>query len=383
MIASRAEDAWHALRQPGAYEWWYFDALSDDQEYGLVAIWFCGMPFSADYNAHFEAYERGRAAPPDPADYAAFSFALYHRGRPIAYALVEYDEFAASTTHPVVCAGRNAFAYDPTTATYHLAVDVDLTEVTTAIPVAAGRRLTGAFAFRNLNESWFSPALAASSLGLLSAAHGTHTWNLVAPVCATSGELELVAADGRCERRVRFAGRGYHDHNYDPVPMTRAINRWHWGRCWRGDRMLIYYRNEPFPGQPGAFSFGAVFDGAQPQVVTDAIEVAFEAQRRNWLGLKYPHRLRVTLPATGESWTIRQQHMVDSGPFYVRFLSSPEPGAEGDAHGVSETLDGARLRWRMFRPMIKTRIQRPQSRGALLPAPVARLGRTALIWLVT
>jgi carotenoid 1,2-hydratase len=52
-------------------------------------------------------------------------------------------------------------------------------------------------------------------------------------------------------------------------------------------------------------------------------------------------------------------------------------------HGVSETLDGRRLRWRLFRPMINTRIQRPPSRANLLPAPVARLGRTALIWLVS
>lgn len=383
MIASHADDAWHVLRQPGAYEWWYFDALSEDQDYGLVAIWFCGMPFSPDYNAHVEAYERGRAAAPDPCDYAAFSFALYHRGRPIAYALTEYDTFTALTTQPTVCTGRNWFTYDAATATYHLVVDVDLTEVTTPIPVAIGRRLTGTMTFRNLTENWFSPALAASSLGRLSSANGTHTWNLVAPVCATQGTLEITAADGRRERQVAFAGRGYHDHNYDTVPMSRAINRWHWGRCWRGDRMLIYYRNEPLPGQPGDFSFGAVFDGERPQLVTDAIDVAFEAQQRNWLGLKYPHRLRVTLPSTGETWMIRQRHMVDSGPFYIRFLSGLEAESNDDAHGVSETLDGVRLRWRLFRPMINTRIQRPPSRRALLPAPVMRLGRTALIWLVT
>ncbi len=381
MIASRTEDAWHRLRQPGAYEWWYFDALSEDREYGLVAIWFCGIPFSPDYNAHFEAYERGRALPPDPCDYAAFSFALYHRGRPIAYALVEYDTFTASTTRPMVSTGRNLLTYDPATATYHLNVDVDLTEVTTPIPVAIGRRLTGTFSFRNLNENWLSPEVMVSSQGGMEHALGTHTWNLVAPVCATHGALEITGADGRCERRVAFVGRGYHDHNYDPVPMSRAINRWHWGRCWRGDRMLIYYCNEPLPGQPGAFSFGAVFDGERPEIVTDAIEVTFEAQRRNWLGLKYPHRLHITLPATGETWTIRQQHMVDSGPFYIRFLSGAGP--DDDAHGVSETLDGRRLRWRLFRPMINTRIQRPPSRANLLPAPVVRLGRTALIWLVS
>lgn len=388
MIASSAEDAWHALRQPGAYEWWYFDALSDDQEYGLVAIWFCGMPFSPDYNSHIDRHRRHPESvpPPDPCDYGAFSFALYHRGRTIAYSLVEYDadDFAASTAHPEVRTGRNRFTYDSDTATYRLVVDVPLTEVTTGIPVALGRRLTGSFAFQNRTPNWLSDA-DADRLNRPGRASATHTWNLVAPVCAVRGAATLFAPDGETEREVAFTGRGYHDHNFDTEPMSRAINRWHWGRCWTGDRMLVYYATEPFRGAGAPFNCGILFDDAEPRVVTDRLDVTFPSQRRNWLALKYPDCLRLRLPEdAGEAgeWVVRKRHMVDSGPFYVRFLSELD-GSSGAAHGVSETLDGTRLRPRFLRPMINTRIHRPESRRRALPAPLARLSRTALAWLVS
>ena len=36
---------------PGAYEWWYFDAVSDDGRWALVTIFFLGSPMSPYYKA--------------------------------------------------------------------------------------------------------------------------------------------------------------------------------------------------------------------------------------------------------------------------------------------------------------------------------------------
>ena len=36
---------------PGAYEWWYFDAVSDDGNFVFVAIFFLGTPMSPYYKA--------------------------------------------------------------------------------------------------------------------------------------------------------------------------------------------------------------------------------------------------------------------------------------------------------------------------------------------
>ena len=82
LVLDPAEDAAHAgwLRDtPGAYEWWYFDALSDDGEYALACVWFLGNPFSPYYRLV------AQGVPADPADHNALFFALYGQGRLHAY----------------------------------------------------------------------------------------------------------------------------------------------------------------------------------------------------------------------------------------------------------------------------------------------------------
>ena len=48
---------------PGAQEWWYFDALSDDCRDALVIIFFSNFIFSPRYN---RAAIEGRRQPPAP-----------------------------------------------------------------------------------------------------------------------------------------------------------------------------------------------------------------------------------------------------------------------------------------------------------------------------
>ena len=56
---------------PGAYLWWYVDALSDCGNYGLTIIAFVGSVFSPYYRS---AIARGHA---DPANHCALNVALY------------------------------------------------------------------------------------------------------------------------------------------------------------------------------------------------------------------------------------------------------------------------------------------------------------------
>ncbi|KXK54869.1 MAG: Acyclic carotenoid 1,2-hydratase [Chlorobi bacterium OLB7] len=87
-ILPESEDHFHQLSQTGAYEWSYFDGLSDDGEWGFVAIWFRGVPMSPWYSAAADrALRRGEAL--DPLRHCAFNFSLYHRGRRIYFALHE------------------------------------------------------------------------------------------------------------------------------------------------------------------------------------------------------------------------------------------------------------------------------------------------------
>ena len=82
LVLDPAQDAAHGdwLRQtPGAYEWWYFDAVSDDGAWALACIWFLGNPFSPYYR------HAARREAADPFTHNAVFFALSHHGRLHAY----------------------------------------------------------------------------------------------------------------------------------------------------------------------------------------------------------------------------------------------------------------------------------------------------------
>ncbi len=74
---------------PGGYAWWYFDAISDDGDYALTAIFFVGSVFSPSYA---ERVRRGVAAPAD--DHLGVNLALYHRGKQVAWVMSEYGASA-------------------------------------------------------------------------------------------------------------------------------------------------------------------------------------------------------------------------------------------------------------------------------------------------
>src|SRR2546423_28493 len=76
---------------PGGYSWWYFDALSDDGERALTAIFFIGSVFSPDYAAKIRAGAAARAE-----DHLGVNLALYHSGRKIAWVMSEYSAAALS-----------------------------------------------------------------------------------------------------------------------------------------------------------------------------------------------------------------------------------------------------------------------------------------------
>ncbi|MGB7510676.1 MAG: carotenoid 1,2-hydratase, partial [Pelodictyon phaeoclathratiforme] len=56
------QERWHEMQDPGAYEWWYFDAEDKESGFSFVLIWFSGFPFSPYYTSHYEKWKnRSRA----------------------------------------------------------------------------------------------------------------------------------------------------------------------------------------------------------------------------------------------------------------------------------------------------------------------------------
>ena len=57
--SSIAADVWHPKRDARGYEWWYFDALSDDGREAIVVIFLDNFIFSPRYNKSVKSRESG------------------------------------------------------------------------------------------------------------------------------------------------------------------------------------------------------------------------------------------------------------------------------------------------------------------------------------
>ena len=104
-------DGWHAVRSPGGYEWWYFDA--EDAAGGLqfVAIFLEGFVFHPGYLRRYARYRSRptRHAPPLPGEYPCAYFAVYEGGRVLAQFMTQVrpGDFHATGEGPEVRVGDN------------------------------------------------------------------------------------------------------------------------------------------------------------------------------------------------------------------------------------------------------------------------------------
>ena len=120
------QELWHKMQDPGAYEWWYFDAEDKESGFSFVVIWFSGFPFSPYYTNHYEKWKnRILFDIPFPSDYSGFSFQLYENGRAIVTFIKEGrgELFESSSFELGVRFEKNRFTHDPLRDEYTLDLD--------------------------------------------------------------------------------------------------------------------------------------------------------------------------------------------------------------------------------------------------------------------
>jgi carotenoid 1,2-hydratase len=189
----------------GSYEWWYFDALSTDGRYALVAIFFLGSPMTPYYKATAD----GKS--PNPLDWCGVFFTLHEKAdgkwkeRAYAYNLYRAGEFRKD--RPEVSIGDSRMTCDGAgiwtvflkeRGLWKSEIQAELRFILPSIP-----------------------AIVVSAGG--QANDGTHAWVCVAPVCAMTAQIRLGT------RTVSFEGEGYHDHNFGTLPL-REVAAWYWAR---------------------------------------------------------------------------------------------------------------------------------------------------------
>ncbi|MEC9486229.1 MAG: carotenoid 1,2-hydratase [Prosthecochloris sp.] len=350
------QDVWHDLKEPGSYEWWYFDAEDEEQGISLVCIWFAGFAFSPYYMQHYLDWQRNsRQDAPQALEYAGFSFQLYRNGREIVNFIKEGPEhlFQSSGSDIDVSFENNRFHYDSASSTYVLDIDFDYParcqQVNAQLRFHALRRFS--YTKHDNNNNGHVPH---------------HQWLLGVPRAGVQGTVNLTDTLRRRTSTWTISARGYHDHNLGAMPVHEYIDKWYWGRAYSPKYDLIYYviyfRNNGY--RPLAITM--LHDNENDRfMVHDELDVRESAFTR---GLFAPVHSRALNFSRGDfDIDISQDRVLDTGPFYLRFGSSIsfrlDGEHQGELRGISEFLKPGRLQSPVLRFFTRSRVWREGERS--------------------
>ncbi len=342
--SSIAADVAHPQKDPKSYEWWYFDAISDDGREAVVIIFLDNFVFSPRYNFRSGSSFSTRIP--------AISFVYYRDGKPVYRAVNEYteSEFQADPEKPGCTIGENNFTTEFASygSGYLLTVNANLSR---------RRKLTAKFEWVSI-EADLTPERCQIS-------ENSHCWNMVAPRSDVSGNISVFDHQNKESDVRHFRGTGYHDHNLDHRWLPETVTDWHWGRVHFTDATAVYYRYSEIGAELPETKLLLIIDG-----VLQEFEAAFVPAnvKRDKFGIKYPARLEFTAN-DGKKLIVENRQIIDSSFFYLRFLSDFTLITEGEQRrhsiGITEYLAPAALKKRWLNWLINMRIGR-SGKGAFL-----------------
>ncbi len=361
--SSIAADVWSPKTNSKAYEWWYFDALSDDGRDAVVIIFLDNFIFSPRYNKSVQSPKSKvqsqfvsnpqSAIPNSESNVPAVAFTYYHDGKPVYRAINEFnaDEFSASEDTPSCNIGENFFRFEsaPYGSGYFVSIKAKLRK---------NCSLEAQFEWLAI-ESDFSPLAKINS-------NDAHVWNLAVSRADVSGKINVINEQGKELNAVQFRGTGYHDHNYDNRWLPETVRDWQWGRAHFNDASAVFYRYKEFGASDGTTKLFTIRNGELRDRDAEYDEQQFS---RDVFGIRYPQRLTFT---TEDNMRLRvkQTKIIDSSFFYLRFLSEMtltlRDGKPRKSIGITEYLNPKALKYRWLDWLVSMRIGR-NGKGSFLP----------------
>ncbi len=333
-------DVWHPEKNEEGYEWWYFDALSDDGKDAVVIIFLDNFVFSPSYNSP----NRKKSTAPKH-KIPALAFTYYRNGKPIYRAINEFTaaDFEADTKTPQCRIGDSSFHLEtaPYGSGYVLEINATLHKKS---------RIEARFEWLSI-ESDLQPATDQNL-------SDTHFWNLVSPRSDVTGRISVINQKGRKRDEINFRGTGYHDHNFDNRWLPDTVQDWQWGRSHFPDTTAVFYRYKELGNRDSVTKLFLTRD-----FIISEKDAEFEVQEtgRDKFGLKYPKRMKITTK-DGVKLRVKQNEVIDSSFFYLRFLSEMtltlRDGKPRKTTGITEHLKPKALKYRWFDWLINMRIGR-------------------------
>jgi len=185
---------------PGAYLWWYVDALSDCGNYGLTIIAFVGSVFSPYYRS---AFARGEG---DPENHVAINVALY--GAKQRWTMTERSRDSMQRDTHSFRVGPSALTWDGN------CLEIAIQEFGMPVPWPVRGKVRV-----------YPQAL--SMFGADLDAGGLHRWGPIAACARVEAEFTHPA--------IRWKGHGYLDSNEGDEPIDCRFREWDWSRATLAD----------------------------------------------------------------------------------------------------------------------------------------------------
>lgn len=316
------------------YEWWYFDAISTDKKWSLVIIFYQGNPFSTNY---IEGKYSKKSE-----EYPALSISVYKNRKTEFYSFLEFPKsqflFGEEKNDMYVLIGDCAFRRK----TF---VDIIEYELTLNQNLESGHSIVGKL--KCISSKLLGSYIEEESVG------DKHYWNLLQPRSKVVGSFKIV---GKTDTyNVGFHGIGYHDHNIGHEMMSESFKDWYWGRFHFPIYTIIYYiMNGYHTKQHQAWLISR--DNKKVVGVFDTIKLS--SRKKNLLGLKSFRDIELS----GElgKLKIKNDAIIDDGPFYQRFLSNAaftDSARTTFQTGFSEYIHPSRIEEKKYWWMVRMRLR--------------------------
>lgn len=333
-----SDDIRSVKSDPGAYEWWYFDAVSDDGSVEIVVIFYDGNPFSRRYIEH---QQNGAGA--FAADFPAISISIYQNHKPLYYSFTEVDKANASFREDQPFARIGGHVMRGEEKDDKIEYQINLKE-----KLPSGDAVVGHLTFS-------APLITDNLFGESPPKLKGHNWNLVQPQAKVTGKIRCFARNDPAVT-INFDGKGYHDHNIGSEPLKQEFDEWYWGRFHFERTTLVYY----VMNQTDQEQFGWLISNDGREIVQTFNKIQLEDENRSLYGLSSARRLTLSNPKAHVM--VQQVHVLDNGPFYQRFssdafLNIPEQNIVQSSRGLTEYLCPPRIYKRLFWPLTNMRIR--------------------------
>ncbi len=353
------EDSRHRLAEPGAYEWWYFHALSPTGD-GVLFSLFEGLPFHPKYLEQINRYTQrlGLRQKPWPgleaSRYPAAYLAVYQAGKRTSQFLNLYPPESSAGTATEIRIGPNRITFRQ---------DGSLGIVARGYPyeMARGRpkkrkdqtlaaELTFTPTFPGIQHT--RPFRAPDRTG------AAHHWVLAAPHGRMTGTARLRdAATNESALEMNVDTWGYHDHVYGQGGLATGVRTLLWGFI-QGDTWTAAWHQTLKGAATLERADGLVFfERDRPPVVIDAPQTKLsKSSFSNWL-LRHPGHISMHGSDThGHPLELLLKHtaVLDTAPFHTHLAAEGSlmlPGLTGGGSGplvglgATHVLRLGRLRW--------------------------------------